>query len=218
MSLDLSALEASARRRGWSTGSGSVNDIRIAGRALGWEEVPIRAGEHAVAELRPKDQQNASARSLSASYGVGAQPLHTDGAHLTHPPDLLVLCASYPNETPTLLWNRTSNPTSQLWRWNHLNDGIFLVNNGRDSFFTTAAMAAGIRYDPGCMVACDQRARKLARFFETAIEEAQHHYWTTIDQVLLIHNHKTLHARAAVSDTDRSRLLHRIAFNTRKLG
>lgn len=216
MTLNVSDLEASARQHGWSTATGSMAEIRTAARFLGWEEVPTRMGEPAVASLRPIAQREAQPRSLSATYGTGAQPLHTDGAHLARPPDLVILCSDEPNQTPTLLWTILSDQNHRPGRWSYLADGVFLVNNGRDSFFTTAELAAGFRYDPGCMYACDARARQVAEFFEGAVSDADHHAWVKAHQVLVIDNRKTLHARAALSDQDRSRLLHRIAFNTRK--
>ncbi len=216
MSLNLQAVVASSGQHGWSTATGSVHEIRTAGRLLGWEEVATRAGETTVAELRPRDHRQAPPRSLSATYGLEAQSLHTDGAHLADPPDLVILCADEPSETPTLLWTVLSDPAHRPGNWNHLAHGIFLVNNGRDSFFTTAELAAGVRYDPGCMVACDQRARYVAQFFEDAASDAHHHSWATAHQALVIDNRKTLHARAAVLGQDRARLLYRIAFHTRR--
>ena len=216
MTLNLSGLEASARQHGWSTGTASMDEIRTAAQLLGWEEVPTRAGEPAVADLRPINQQDAPPRSLSATYGTGAQPLHTDGAHLHHPPDLVMLCADEPNETPTLLWTVLSDASHRPGHWSYLADGVFLVKNGRESFFATAVLGAGLRYDPGCMDPCDQRARHVAQFFKEAAGEAHKHNWATAHQVLVIDNRKTLHARTAVPDQDRARLLHRIALNTRK--
>jgi alpha-ketoglutarate-dependent taurine dioxygenase len=216
MTVDLRELEETARRHGWATASGSMEEVRAAAAILGWKETPTRIGESAVANLRPMTQQEAPSRSLSATYGLGAQPLHTDGAHLAIPPDRVVLWAQEPNETPTLLWtmppDSNEHAASRAW----LDHGVFLVDNGRDSFFTSAATSGGFRFDPGCMVACDQRSRRLAMFFEEALVEAHSHHWETPEQVLLINNRTTLHARAALSDQDRSRSLVRIAFNTRQ--
>lgn len=215
MTLNLSAVEVAARQHGWSTANGSTTEIRTAAQRLGWVEVATRAGEPTVAELQPRDHRQAPPRSLSATYGLAAQPLHTDGAHLSNPPDLVILCADQPNQTPTLLWTVLSDPTHWPGRWRYLSHGVFLVNNGRDSFFTTAKLAAGIRYDPGCMIGCDQRARYLAQFFDDATSGAHYYAWAVPRQALVIDNRTTLHARAAATDHDKSRLLHRLAFNTR---
>lgn len=216
MTLNLSDLEASARQHGWSTAIASVGEIRIAARYLGWKEVPTREGEPTVADLRPTNQQDALPHSLSATYGTGAQPLHTDGAHLADPPDLVIVCADEPNNTPTLIWTVLSDAGHPPGLWTNAADGVFLVNNGPNSFFTTVRWASGIRYDPGCMEACDQRARHVAQFFEEAAADTHRYDWGAANQVLVIDNRKTLHARAAVPDHDMSRLLHRIAFSTKK--
>jgi alpha-ketoglutarate-dependent taurine dioxygenase len=216
LTLILPALEAAARQHGWATGTGSVAEVRTAARRLGWEEVATRAGEHTVVELRPIDRRQAPPHSLSATYGFEVQPLHTDGAHLANPPDLVILCAVRPNETSTLLWTLLSDGTPRPGGWNDLAHGVFLVQNGRDSFFTTAGLTVGLRYDPGCMLACDERARNIAQFFKEVVRNAHHYQWAIAHQALVIDNSQTLHARAALRDEDRSRLLHRIAFRTRK--
>lgn len=214
MTMDLNEIEKSVRGYGWATAIGSVEEIRTAARSLGWEETPTRIGELAVANLRPMTQKEAPSRSLSAAYGLGAQPLHTDGAHLATPPDRVALCAEEPNETPTLLWTILEALNERAVPRLCLDHGVFLVNNGGESFFAPAAFSGGVRFDPGCMVACDQRSRRLASFFEEVVVEAHSHYWKTPRQVLFINNRKTLHARAAIADQDRQRSLVRIAFNT----
>lgn len=216
MIIDLRKLEASARKNGWASGSASVADIQLTAGRLGWKEIATRANDPSVAILRPMSQQQANPRSLSATYGMGAQPLHTDGAHLPDPPDVVVLCAAEPNSTPTLLWNSKTWSETRTRPRDALEHGVFLVSNGRDSFYTTAKLDPfGVRYDPGCMIPCDQRARMAAQYFADVLEDACEHQWVTKNSVLVIDNRTTLHARAAVSSDDGVRELRRIMFATR---
>jgi hypothetical protein len=215
--IDLSELETSARRYGWASGSASVADVRLAASRLGWKEIAARANDPSIAVLRPMDQQQANPRSLSATCGMGAQPLHTDGAHLSDPPDLVFLIAAETNCTPTLLWNWNASSSTGTIPWDALGHGVFLVSNGRDSFYATARLGsfgARVRYDPGCMIPCDQRARMVAQYFADVLEDAREHQWATKNSVLVIDNRGTLHARAAVSPDDRTRELQRIMFAT----
>jgi hypothetical protein len=80
---DLKALAVAARKKGWASGHGDVDSIRQQAGLLGWVEVAPRRGDPTVSVLRPADEGTAHLSSLSAVYGLGPQPLHTDGAHLT---------------------------------------------------------------------------------------------------------------------------------------
>ncbi|MBY6435710.1 TauD/TfdA family dioxygenase [Rhodococcus kroppenstedtii] len=62
------------------------------------------------------------------------------------------------------------------------------------------------------MTPCDQRARRVATFFEAALNCAHAHAWDSNQEVLLIDNRITLHARAQVSPDDEGRVLRRVAF------
>jgi hypothetical protein len=72
--LDLRVVAATARRDGWCTVTGSLDDIRAAGHRLGWHEVPTRRGHGPVSTLRPTSATDAHPLSLSAIHGLDAQP------------------------------------------------------------------------------------------------------------------------------------------------
>jgi hypothetical protein len=212
---DLEALAAAARAKGWAAGSGDVESIRNQAASLGWAEVAPRRGDPTVSLLRPAAADSAHPRSLSAVYGLGQQPLHTDGAHMPAPPDLLVFISERPNATPTQLWRpgvlrRRSHPPALSPA--ALRHGMFLVSNGRDSFYTPVLSGSGYRYDPGCMAPCDARAREVHGYFEWMSSRASVHEWSAAGQVLVVNNHRVLHARAAVAEGDLDRELTRIAF------
>jgi alpha-ketoglutarate-dependent taurine dioxygenase len=156
------------------------------------------------------DSGEARPNSLSSRYGKAAQPLHTDGAHLAEPPDFVLLLAEKASKVPTLLW-KCQIIDYQVPSYNNLLHGVFLVRNGGESFFRTAASRYDLCYDPGCMTPCDERARHAASFFEAAAKSAVEHHWDTPGKVLLIDNRKVLHARAAADD-EPGREIIRVAF------
>jgi hypothetical protein len=203
---------------GWAAGRGDVESVREQARALGWRELPPRRGDDTLSVLTPVDNAAARPNSLSAQYGLGQQPLHTDGAHLLDPPDVLVLAASRPTITPTLLWRPATLNTSIKLPGEALRHGMFLVRNGRDSFYSPALADGRYRYDPGCMAPCDLRAREVSSYFERALPHAHRHDWSTTNEVLLIDNRRVLHARPAVPECDSGRELVRVAFQKEAAG
>lgn len=180
--------------------------MQLDAKMLGWIMVPIRRGGPTVDTLRPVDPPDAAPNSLSARYGKGAQPLHTDGAHLLEPPDIVVLACETTSTTPTLLWNTISRVPG------FVRHGVFLISSGNDSFFTTAYARGLLRYDPGCMVPCDARARQTVQFFEEAASAATEYRWSEPGQVLLINNRRVLHARAAAAH-EPQREIQRVSFH-----
>lgn len=218
--VEFTDLVAGAQRDGWIAAAGDIEAIRRQAAAQGWSEVPVRRGEQPVSVLRPVRPGSARPRSLSAQYGLGDQPLHTDGAHLASPPDLVVLAASGPSRTPTRLWNydRMTRVKEGMTRVKEgqlraaLSHGMFLVNSGRDSFYAPVIDRGRWRYDPGCMTPCDARARHVAEYLAAQLDGARTWEWAQAGQVLVIDNRSVLHARAAVAGGDEDRALTRVAF------
>jgi Taurine catabolism dioxygenase TauD, TfdA family len=212
---DLKSLAAAAFEGGWASGSGDVESIRKQAAKLGWTEIAPRRGDPTVSVLRPTPADIARPNSLSSKYGLGQQPLHTDGAHLSNPPDVVVLIADSPSLTATRLWSTRGEmpprgaPNAAFW------NGMFLIRNGRDSFYAPALSAQRYRYDPGCMTPCDARAREVAQFFDDQLGTAAAHEWKRAGQLVVIDNRHTLHARSAVAEGDWARELIRVAFKTK---
>ncbi|MBG6101172.1 hypothetical protein IW249_001586 [Micromonospora vinacea] len=89
------------------------------------------------------------------------------------------------------------------------------MSGGKDRFLSAAfSYSGGWRYDPGCMAACDERARLTVDFLREALNDAYRHEWSGDQQLLLIDNRVALHGRAAVEKGDEHRLLQRVAFYT----
>ena len=193
--------------------TGDVETIRRQAAAHGWSEVPIRRGDQPVSVLKPVQPDSARPRSLSARYGLGDQPLHTDGAHMASPPDLVVLAVSGPSQTPTRLWaydrmtKRREDPPRAAF-----SHGMFLVQTGRDSFYAPVLAGGRWRYDPGCMTACDVRARQVDEYLAAQLTGAVDVAVDSGGQLLVMDNRSVLHARAAVADSAEDRELTRVAF------
>ncbi|NEW75477.1 TauD/TfdA family dioxygenase [Streptomyces rapamycinicus] len=200
-----------SRVRGWAACQGTLDQVKLDAAMLGWAEVPIRRGGPAVATLRPVDPAEAAPNSLSARYGKGAQPLHTDGAHLPLPPDIVILTSAAPSTTPTCLWSRKRYSGFIGGLPDFVQHGVFLVSSGNDSFFTTAVEGGRLRYDPGCMMPCDARSRQAVQFFQEKEGSVVEHQWDKPNQVLLIDNRRVLHARgSAIHEPQRE--IQRISF------
>jgi hypothetical protein len=208
MSTMLKTLVARAGRDGWATAEGSLGQIQAEAMTLGWDEIPIRRGDPAVTTLRPLNHSDARPNSLSAKFGTGDQPFHTDGAHMLEPPDVVVLACTSTTETPTRLAKIDRFPS-------YLEHGIFLVSNGKDSFLSAAYAGGRFRYDPGCMSPCDMRARSAAEFFRNLREKVAEHSWSQPGTLLVINNWRVLHARASAAD-DPQRELQRVSFRSRR--
>lgn len=206
---------SSAAASGWSAGDGTVGEVLAAASGMKLQPVENRRGEPSVSRLRPTTQAEAKPHSLSAQVGLGMQPLHTDGAHQEAPADFLVFVSERPSSTPT--WLRHIG--GQDAPWNELRGGMFLVGVGPSAFFAPALVGFGptrrLRFDPGCMRACDTRARDAATFLSDATL-ATRFDWETPGQVLVVDNSRTLHGRGEVHDADLDRELVRIAFRRSK--
>lgn len=214
MASKLKDLAEQALKTGWASGSGSLASLRHSAGNLGWSEVSFRSADPPVMSLRPQDTDEARPNSLSSRYGKAAQPLHTDGAHLPEPPDFLLLLAEKTSEVPTLLW-KCELIHYQLPSYADLLHGVFLVRNGSESFFCTAASGPNLRYDPGCMVPADERSRRTVQFFAAATESRVEHHWDASGKVLLIDNRRVLHARAA-AEHEPDREITRVAWRVGK--
>lgn len=215
MARMLENLLEESKAKGWAAGPATLAEVQLEAALLGWKEVPIRRGGPPVSTLRPVDPAQAMPNSLSARYGKGAQPLHTDGAHMVEPPDIVILACATTSATPTILWNRQRYGHAVTRLPEYVHHGVFLISSGKDSFFSTAYSGQHFRYDPGCMLPCDARARQTARFFIEVEKYADQHVWSEPGQVLLIDNRRVLHARAsAVQEPQRE--IQRISYHLKR--
>lgn len=210
ISNSVQELVAAAREDGWASASAKLDVLRLQARPTNLTPMLSRRGQSPVVTLRPVDSADAPRRSLSAKYGSGPQPLHTDGAHLASPPDIVILAAEKPSPVPTLLWRGNLLRTDPAVR-EDLAHGLFIVDDGIVRSLASAFGGGRYRFDPGCMRPADSRARRVLEYFEEARASATAFNWTHPGQVIVLDNRTVLHARAdAAADPERE--LRRIMF------
>jgi len=199
-----------ASTQGWLLVPGGAGRILEVASELG-TPAPARRGDPVVATLTARSHEEANRRSLSAVYGRGAFPFHTDCAHWPVP-GRYVLLSSLEDESPI--------PTL-LARWpTELADSdrevllrsTFLVRNGRQSFYAGAlnARRGFLRFDPGCMVPVNDDAHRAVALVRsaTAGSVVYEHHWRKGD-LLVLNNWVVLHSRPPV-DSGHSRQLNRV--------
>lgn len=198
---------------GWAVLAGSLHSLLAHARPAGWQSVSLRPGDPQVAQLRAVARDAARKNSMSARTGLGAQPLHTDGAHLLEPPDLIALTSSQQHPAATLVWHAARSAVP----WDDLRNGVFRVWDGRRHRYLVAFEDGRITFDPCCMEPLDTRSRRVVSFFASALEESERFVWDQDPStVLLLDNRQSLHAREAVNPRDPPRVLQRLAL--RRLG
>lgn len=212
-SQSLQELWQRARDVGWAVGSGHLALYESEAKTLGWMGTSTRKGDPQSVTLRPQRREEAHPRSISAVHGLETQPLHIDGAHMPDPPDVVILYAERPNETPTRVCNvRAKLPGSSFTR-DALDHGVFLVGLGPQAFLATALDMGGLRYDPAVMAPADNRARHARDYLAGLSDDFVEHEWKEGGMVLVLDNRSVLHGRSALSPNDTDRALTRQAYH-----
>lgn len=222
---ELHRVERELQTQGWAIASGPIAGAlyEISKRAR-WQHIANGPGaSRQSTTLQPTRRESAAPRSLSAVYGLGAQPLHTDGAHLKEPPDIILLSSVNLSSTDTVIYV----PPSEYAKWSfgedrkprvepglpdYIRQGIFTVHGNEGKFLAPAYENGRMRFDPVVMFAGDTHARATVKFFESAQTEAVNHKWDRPEILLFIDNRRVLHARAQVAEDDASRKVTRYAF------
>ncbi|MFC5694521.1 TauD/TfdA family dioxygenase [Pseudomonas sp. GCM10022186] len=161
---------------------------------------PIRASRKRrglVDHLRPTNTWAANPRSLSAVYGTGEFPWHTDGAHWPVPPRYLVIaCAqASPAAATTFVWDarQCESINSAI-----ASRAVFRISNGARSFYSTAtsSLRPYYRYDPGCMSPMDSAAKVLQEAIEQEGASVTSQITWKPGLIAIIDNWRCLHRRA----------------------
>ncbi len=214
VSLSLEQLVKQAAENGWADVDGNLDNVNYQASFLGWDVVSSRKAGPLTEVLKPANPSDAPKQSLSAKYGRGAQPLHTDGAHYRRQPDVVLLSAAAISDVPTLLWRFGTGRVPQEVL-HDLRNGLFTVRSGKDAFLAPALVGNRLRVDPGCMDPSDRRARRVLAFFESVREDAERYEWTAAGKVLAIDNRRILHARTSAEE-ESERAMHRVTLRLRE--
>jgi hypothetical protein len=176
-------------------------------RALG-EPVAARVGSPLPEVLVPTSPDMALPRSLSAVYGLGVFPFHTDAAHHALPPDMITmrLAPESVSWTSTLVVDSWSFLGEDVARFQ---GGSWLISAGRQRFYASILVRRGsrhlLRFDPGCMKPVSTRAEEVHSALLSAIGAAvpAEIRWRR-NEVLLMNNWRCLHGRTAVGAPGRA--------------
>ncbi|PRY69504.1 hypothetical protein B0I08_102179 [Glaciihabitans tibetensis] len=195
---------------GWATTSGTIEEVSRAASLSGLRSAILSGGKHHRV-LVPHTTTEAPPRSLSAVYGLEAQPLHTDGAHLPEPPDLVILHSDSVSATPTVVWCWKGRRAP--WIPGHVDQGVFTVRGSRGSYLASARDVGRLRFDPVCMSPGDPQAKLTVKFFADERQRAHVHEWNEPNTLLFIDNRQSLHARNAVVEDPSTRAISRLTYN-----
>jgi hypothetical protein len=171
-----------------------------------------------VDQLSPISAEQAAPRSLSAKYGFGAFPMHTDAAYLHVPPKYLALhyVSDKISKRPTLLWDLEliQLPKDLLF---NLQREVWLVNGGRGRFLSSIRVEGSStnesywRFDLECMRPLSDVGAEVAREFEQHMSHVRptEVHWQP-DLLLILDNWRVIHGRANGDHPEPERVLERI--------
>jgi hypothetical protein len=201
---------------GWTRvcGVDSTSDLLELAKSLG-EILPTGHGQ-LVAQIRPNDRDNAHLGTLTATYGRGRFPLHTDTAFWPLPVRIVVLRVAGDNRRTTGLLsfcelledvgaNGAELAKKSIWR----------ITRGATAFYCSmrfqAAGVCGWRYDANCMSPVNGAARDLDNVIRprTTDKAGQQFTWSA-GEALIIANWNTLHSRGEAPADEGERVLERI--------
>lgn len=142
--------------------------------------------------------------SFSQVHGLGGFPWHTDGALRIRPPRWLLMRALETCDTPTLLLDG-HELTERMMQGEPLLGAVWKVTGGRRPFFApmVGPRDGALRWNPDIMSPVGRQAVSIDRLLRArlAAEPGIPHDWE-MGEVLLIDNHRWLHARPEVADSD----------------
>ncbi|MEN1836095.1 TauD/TfdA family dioxygenase [Pseudomonas lijiangensis] len=169
---------------------------------------PSRRRGPMIDHLSPVNRQVAKTRSLSARYGLGEFPWHTDGAHWCTPPRYLVMGCLEADEkvADTIICDgHLIAPLSSA----AARSAVFRVTNGGNSFYASVRPTLGhyFRYDPGCMTPLDDRALAMINAMDHQLPEREVRIGWTKGKYLLLDNWRFLHRREATAGSTTRKLI-----------
>jgi hypothetical protein len=208
---------AELERRGWVR----VTDISTRpallelARSLG-SPVPSPTGE-LVKEIRITPASNARTGTLSAAYGDGEFPLHTDTAFWPVPARYIVLRVRGDTRRPTTI--SSFEDLSQECGGHSLlvlaEKSIWRVRTRSASFYCSLRFrvnrSSGWRYDRECMFPANGAAQKLEQILEslTTGSRGESIGWSG-DEAIVLSNWSILHGRGRAPRDEKERILDRV--------
>ena len=168
-----------------------------------------------VRRISPQTKAAAKENTLSKKHGIGAFPFHTETAYWLIPARYLLLRCVHPGtgRRPTFIVDSCQWELSASNR-RSLTSEVFKVA-GRKFFLANLATPHGDRlawrFDRDCMVPVTNGADQAFRTMTIFLDGSQKIKINWIrGMLLLIDNHRCLHARGTARSTDKNRVLERI--------
>lgn len=160
---------------------------------------------------------NSNKNSMSARFGAGQFPFHTDQAYKRLPPRFILLWHRLPLTSRETCVSTFSPYSLKKVERDFLARGIWKVHTGSSIFFSPVLDQISsdhfvFRYDPCIMKPLCHIAKQSERILNKHIEEAstiRHRYKES--ECLVIDNWKFLHGRASGSGDQGTRQLLRIS-------
>lgn len=203
--------------RGWACVpdiTGASDLLRLA-TSLG---KPVRNAHHAlISELRVAASVEARPMTLSAIFGTGAFPLHTDTAFWPTPAKFLVMLATGDiRRTTTVCSLRRILDSGGTTLMNLIEKSVWIVR-GKDGnhygqmTLSTKGIRSGVRFDRQCMKPANASAKEVAAYFDTddCAAIVEHLEWRP-QTAVVISNWHTLHGRGSRPVDEQQRILQRI--------
>jgi L-asparagine oxygenase len=195
-----------------------IEESQILGiaRSLG-QPVPDTRTRELVRPLLPVSATSAPSNTLSSRYGTGAFPFHTETVYWPHPVRYLMLYCVRPGAVrrPTFLsdlWHSSEDDVQHC-----LAEDIWVVYRTTNPFLTRIADKSWdgirIRFDPECMKPAHRSSRSslILQYITPDIQLR----WQQRD-LLIVDNHRMLHARGDSPAEDEDRLLLRVLVKEEK--
>lgn len=184
------------REQGWAAFSRAAPLPRL-------NEVLVRLRATSVrgCSLVPVEAHRARPNTLSARYGFGSFPLHTDGAHTDCPPRYILLTGIHQRKAGTLLMNTKRLPCALM----EGERALFRVTGGRQSHYArfVERRPSGhlMRYNVATHTPINEEAKIIAESLKNGACIIHRVDWTDI-RALIIDNWSCLHGREQIGISD----------------
>ena len=212
----LSNVHAQIASNGWASVQriNTTNDLVALARLLG-TPIPNASGE-VVRSTRPTLRKNARSMTLSAEFGTGSFPLHTDTAFWPMPARFIIMSVigdlrrrttiyQFRKITDSLGTRSQHEIATSVWRVPSVCGGIYC------SMQFHAGVGYGWRYDARCMRPMNSSARTVEKLMQAALEAASPDYFTWSNgMALVLSNWQVLHGREVGPSNEELRELRRV--------
>jgi hypothetical protein len=176
------------------------------------QPISSRVNSTIIDHLVPTESSDAHPQSLSANFGIGNFPFHTDGAYFKIPPRFIIMryLNGIPKPTPTVICDLNQLNSEDK---GYLKHSIWKVKSRNNEFLSTILSddETFFRYDR-CVMTPVISIKQNESYFESMIDELPKTEinWT-INKVVIINNWTTLHTRPKIKEQEVSnRTIQRI--------